>query len=333
MAGPVALDIMAGKSGVFVKDDDYSKTKLSVPPEVLELIFWHMDEGTFFIALKACRQFSEIGSTRKNLLHQVGRLPGLRPGLEDLYGRKLRKECYERASTSGCMASVLADIRTCKLPSGTMLSSSGFSENTPTKKCWSQCNHSQLALANNDNTINIYSLTDEDVRPTLTLDLHTTDNWNCPTRIAALAFSPIGDLVVLHEHGEYICYGDHKPSYHYIDAKFGPEHVCRIRKIYELTTFFGCNRDGRDSISCQTECRRGRVLALEDAIPIGLALASTGHASIAWKVDSPKTGCQYRIEIARTSKNAAMDVDSDLGDADGLSCKSFRRFSSDCVAL
>ena len=281
-----------------------------------------MDESTFFISLRTCRQFAQAGSTRKNLLHQSRRIPGLRPGLEDLCREDLRYECCRRASINGCMAWVLADIRRCNLPLGTMLSKSAFSTNTSAKACWNRSEDSRLALANKNGTITIYSLADDDVRPALTLDLNSLQNRDRSMEISALAFSHKGDLVVLHEQGENVCDHDGKGNYHYNVPDFeyhynvpdcGPPHTCRIRKIYELTTFYHCTDKAKDAISCQKDRRRSRILALEGARPIGIALARTGNASIAWEVKNKKSGHCYRVELITTSKNPAKDVISASG--------------------
>ena len=289
------------------------KNKLPLPLEILELIFWHMDESTFFISLWTCRQFVEAGSTRKNLLHQVHRLPGLRPGLGDLCNEDLRSECCRRASRSGCMAWILANIRRCDLPSGTMLSRSVFSTDTYFKACWNRSEDFQLALANRNGTITIYSLANEDVRPTLTLDLPNLYGRVHSPEISTLAFSQKGDLVVLHEPGKNVCDHDNKENYHYNIPDPGLPCTCRTRKTYELTTFYRCKNKARDSVSCQKDCRRSRVLALEGAKPIGIALASTGNVSIAWEVRNQKEGHCYRIDLIRTSKKPAEDVISVSG--------------------
>ena len=308
------------------------KTKLALPPEILELIFWHMDESTFFISLRTCRQFAEAGSTRKNLLHQIRRIPGLRPGLEDLGKEGLRHACYRRAATSGCMAWVLADIRRCNLPLGTILSKSAFSANTSIEAGWNRTQNSRLALANKNGTITIYSLADDDVKPVLTLDLRNPHDQDCSMLISALAFSRKGDLVVLHEQGEEIGVPERKGENHRDIPGFGLPHMRRTRKIYEMTTFYRCcydrerhNKHGQP-ISCHNGRRRSRILALEGAKPIGIALACTGNASIAWEVKNRKDGWCHRIELIRTSKRPAEDgvsASGNIQDDCDMTCESF----------
>ena len=299
-------------------------TKLPLPPEIMELIFRHMEESTFFVAVCTCQQFLAAGTTRQNLLRQVRRLPGLRPGLEDLYGSRLRAESFQRATESGCIAGVLADLRKCPIPAGTIVGKSAFSP-TVARKC-TQTNH-RLALANENGTIGIYELTEQagDVRLNFTLDLNDLDNRKWPVNIVCLAFSPKGDLAVLCEQGHSVCYPGHSVCghegyYRYHLPGFEPTPECVIRKIYELTTFYRCYDKQRDPVNCQTTCRRSRVLDMAEAKPIGIALASTGNVSIAWMEKFARSRTSevypfevsrtrdYQVELVRTSKKPATDA-------------------------
>ena len=276
-----------------------------------------MDEGTFFIALQTCRQFFEAGSTRKNLLRQVRRLPGMRPGLEDLHGVDLRRKSRQRASKSGCMAMVLADIWNCRLPSEAMPPKSVFSTSS------SRDEMSQLALANDNGTIDLYNLANDDVRQPLTLRLRIHNDRQHFPQIAALAFSPRGHLLVLHGQGEYICGSKHRGSLHLHLQNPECEHACRIREVYDLTIFYDCKRMGADAIGCQTKDYRSQILASEGATPVCLVFSCTGIASIAWKLEYLKPGRNYRIEVLTTRKLDGDDLiaSNGLRNPDGSTCK------------
>lgn len=63
--------------------------------EILQLICHHMDIDSFFVALQTCKPFFSIGQYRRLLLRQIGRIPGLRLGLENPDGPL--DECLSRA--------------------------------------------------------------------------------------------------------------------------------------------------------------------------------------------------------------------------------------------
>ena len=296
---------------------------LDLPNEVAERIFWHMDEGTFFISLQACRHFLEAGSTGKNLQRQVRRLPGLRSGLQNLHGDEFRRECRDRAFKSGCMAWAFADVSLCQLPSGTIMSKSVFFMDTSIEQHQSACTDAWLAVANDNGTISIYSLADNDVRQSLTLNLNTSQNWDRSTRVSALAFSSKGHLVVLQEQNEYVCESKSEGDLHCCRTEQGLGHACKVQRSFELMKFRGC-------INQEPSCSsRSHILPFEGEIPMGLALADSGKASIAWKMRiSEPRGIQYRIELVTTSENLDMDptrADDVLQDVDNSVCKSLQQ--------
>ena len=301
-------------SGLSIRQRPPRRTKLALPTEILGLIFWHMDESTFFIALRTCRQFRGTGGTRKNLLRQVRRIPGLRLGLEDLADEDLLHECCRRANFSGCMAWVLADIRKCDLPSGTMLSKSAFSSKPSITDASGNSSISlRLALANRSGVITVYSLTVDDVRPAATLDICMPDERTASMRIHTLAFSSKGDMIVLHDKGEAAIIPDPKDEHPEDLSSSVTPCPSQVRKIYELTTFYRCSYDtGKLSVHDMpikglTDRRRSRIIALAGAKPVGIALACCGNASVAWVVEYRKGEDRQRIQLIRTSKRPEGD--------------------------
>lgn len=270
---------------------------LNLPSEIVERIFWSMDESTFFISLHVCRQFLEVGSSLKNLQLQVSRLPGFHAELAYLRGIVYRTECHRAASTSGCMAWVLADIANTALPKGTLVSQSVIS--MPSSMCsQSAARDVHMALANEDGSINIYSLADNDVRYVTHLTLDYSEARDRPTRIARLAFSPHGDLLVLHGRNEQTRDNGSARESPYSKSEPGIADARQLRQSYELSTFCGCFGQRQSRECCNTKHRRYQISALEGATPMSLAHGRWGCASIVWCIKTPEVlGAQYRIEI------------------------------------
>lgn len=81
---------------------------LKMPGEMLHLICHHMDVDSFFVVLQTCKSFFTIGQYRPLLLRQIGRIPGLRLGLEDLDG--LLDEFLSRARKNCLAAGIFAEM-------------------------------------------------------------------------------------------------------------------------------------------------------------------------------------------------------------------------------
>lgn len=182
---------------------DSYEPSLPLPPEILELVFWHLDERSFFIALLTCKQFWVVGSSRRNLLRQILRIPGLRQGLKDLPARPLFQEFRRRALAAAFGANLWADVRGCQLPKGFSPSQSAF-----TTLCTSASPPHRSALVacpNRNGTIDVYHILLDDIRLIKTLSLQDFSTPSHPREFHALAFSHLGDLAIL--------YGNHKDAY------------------------------------------------------------------------------------------------------------------------
>lgn len=53
---------------------------LSLPPEILQNILYHMDAATCFVSLLSCTTIYEAAQTKRVLLRHLNRMPGLRLG-------------------------------------------------------------------------------------------------------------------------------------------------------------------------------------------------------------------------------------------------------------
>lgn len=299
---------------------------LNLPSEVLERIFWSMDESTFFISLYVCRKFLEAGSTRKNLRLQVRRLPGLHAELEYLRGIVFRTECQKVASTSGCTASILADIAKTAFPDGTLISRSVISRHP--SALWYQgalATDIYMALANEDGTIKIYSLADRDVRHVLILALDTFDAWNRPTKIARLAFSAEGDLLVLYERDEQVREGQLEVELPYSESESVVEGAPQIRNVYELSIFCGCFGHRPDRQCCNRKYRRYQIFAPEGAKPMSLAFGCSGVVSIAWGITNTKvSGLHCSIQLVLPTESideGSAEASNTESDPSNIKCK------------
>ena len=302
---------------------------LPLLPEILELIFWEMDASTFFIALQTCKQFAEAGSTRKNLLHQIRRIPGAQhsseSSIKDLCIAELRRRCCQDAARSGCMAGILADLRGCELPSGTIVSKSAFSAHIPVASSFSHAQKSHMALANEDGTITVYSLANKNTKLTLTLNPLNPSSPHTQTKIKLLAFSRNGDLVVLHGSGVRCC-EHHETADHYVKSQPGgatveSDDLCRITELFELTIFDHCTGESKSPAAhCRTP-RRSQVLSLYGAEPVNIALGCKGNVCIAWTARKSGNGHTYKIDYLR--KTTELRESLDPSDQCGETCKSF----------
>ena len=309
---------------------------LNLPSEVLERIFWSMDESTFFVSLHVCRKFLESGSTRKNLRFQVRRLPGLHAELEYLRGIVFRTECQRAASTSGCTASILADIVKTAFPKGTLISRSVISRHQST--IWDRnapATDIRMALANEDGTIKIYSLADRDVRHVLSLALDTAKAWDRPTKIAKLAFSAKGDLLVMYERDEQVLEGQLEVKPQSSESKPGVENAPDIRDVYEISIFCGCFGQRPSRQCCNEKFRRYQILAPKGARPMSLAFACSGVISIAWGIKTTKAKrlyCSIQLVVPTESiDEGSAEASNTEPDPSNIECKLTSIPSSDLV--
>lgn len=139
---------------------------LQMPREILQLICHHVEVDAFFVALQTCKAFAQAGRSRNLLLRQLGGIPGIRPGLEDLSTEVLLDEFLSRAKRNCVAAAVLADITLYSAFDGSSLARAVFS---------STCREHQprMAAVDGSDTMLVYELRRNSV--TLKLKLWPSD--------------------------------------------------------------------------------------------------------------------------------------------------------------
>lgn len=111
-----------------------SSTMLNLPLEVFQTITYHMDVATFYASLLTCKHFLHAAESRRNLLHHLYRIPGLKLGLEDQPTPSLLMQFRKRAAESACAAGVLADVTVYEQTGRRSLSCAAFSPANRSKK-------------------------------------------------------------------------------------------------------------------------------------------------------------------------------------------------------
>lgn len=105
------LDEGLQKEGVDAQLRREQSPLLSLPPELLENILYHMDAATCFVSLISCKRIFEAAQTKRVLLRHLNRMPGLRLGLDhNLATLNLLESFRRRATKSLCAAGILANI-------------------------------------------------------------------------------------------------------------------------------------------------------------------------------------------------------------------------------
>lgn len=245
---------------------------LGLPLEVFQTIIWYMDAGTFFASLLTCKQFLKAAQCKPNLLRHLYNIPGLRLGLEDLSTSELQLQFRKRAAESGCAAGVLADVTRFSQTSQISLSNATFSPASPSQPG----SHAHLATVHDGGIIHIYDLGKHHVRLKAELLIGPEDGNPHRLEVFGLAFSPGSrDLAVLYRQipGRKKLFGERG----FFDHR--PPGSC----LYKLVTFphVYMSTNGSFYDSHQPETREVTTSHIET--PVGLALASNGHACIAWK--------------------------------------------------
>ncbi len=245
---------------------------LGLPLEVLQTIAWYMDAGTFFASLLTCKQLFEAAKCRPNLLRHLYNFPGLRLGLEDISTSGLLLQFRKRAAENGCAAGVLADITTFSPTSQTSLSNAAFAPTNPSRSG----SPAHLATVHDGGTIHIHDIGKNHVRLEAELHIRSEDGNPLRMEVHRLAFSPGShDLAVLYRHipcqKEFFAKGgliDHRPP-----------RSC----LYKLVTFHHVHTSSKGFFYDSHLQETRDVTRLDTEVPVGLALASNGHACIAWK--------------------------------------------------
>lgn len=237
---------------------------LQLPPEILQTIAWHMDPGTFFVSLLACKTIYDAAKYRRNLLRHLHSIPGLRLGLEDLTTADLLLRFRKRAAASLCGAGVLADIsRYARADSVNSISMAVFSSGTP----------AQFATVHDPATVNVYELTAEHVRLKAELRIQSReDAGDHEMEVLKIAFSSTRDLAVLYNHKT-------------VPTKVSPfvdEEEIRTKCTLRLVTFHYCYSGMRGHFYSTDEQETTDISQDLGFEPAGLALASNGNFCISW---------------------------------------------------
>ena len=252
---------------------DQESALLDLPLEVFQTITWHMDVGTFFTSLLTCKHFLAAGQSRRNIFKHLNKLPGLRLGLDDLTTPDLLLLFRKRAAESGC-AAVLADITRYRPAPRTTVSNAVFSPANLSQPG----SLAQLATIHGDGILRIYDLAKHHVRLKAELHIRPEDENDSRIQILKISFSPSSrDLAALYRHRASSGSSLVSP---FIDnfSPFTPRH-----QIYKLVTFHRLHAETKNFFYSSHQ-QESRVIAIsEDEEPVGLALASSGNACIAWR--------------------------------------------------
>ena len=188
-----ALDASVGSTWGYIP-------ALPLPPEIVDRIFWHLDVGSYFVTLMTCKQFWVVASSRRNLLRQIQRIPGLRNGLENLSTRDLFIEFRRRACKAACGSEVMADVKGAPIPSGSIHSMSTMTT------FQSRLGRSTVVLAipHHDASVAIYSVSKDDVNLIETVR-YCGPNNQFDISIHALSFSRYDLLGVLYGQDDWCC--------------------------------------------------------------------------------------------------------------------------------
>ena len=209
---------------------------IPLPPEILETVFWYLDERSFFVSLLTCKQFWIVGSSRRNLLRQIKRIPGLRYGLEYLTTQQLFREFRRRAAQAAYGAEMLVDVKGCQTPRGSRHSLACMITCDLSSDATRVSLVSLLALPNQNGTIGIYKVTANDVSLVQTLSPRELFPIGLMIEVFALSFAPDGHLVVLCGHANYQCPCDKNPDLGQCLCLTTLESVCIYKAaIYELS--------------------------------------------------------------------------------------------------
>ena len=244
----------------------YYTEAIPLPPEVLELVFWHMELETFSTSLMTCKQFWVVGTSRRNLLRQIKRIPGFRHGLEDLSTQILFSEFRRRAANAACAAQISVDVYGRKAPVDSMLR-------------LAQMGHidkslALLAIPNTNGTVGIYVASKGDMELTHTFLLESHVDVDHRVQIFAVCFSDAGDLAILYNQQS----AANRKSSESLSHRHHSSNSCRTYKV----AMYSHHNTGSatDFVRCDK--------VLEDLemskhlTPSCMALASDGRPFIAW---------------------------------------------------
>ena len=246
------------------EEEKQPRNLISLPPELLQTVLWHMEPGAYFTALQTCKTFYADTVVRKLILHQISHLPGLRLGLDDLETPELFATFRKRAAWNAVAADVFSDVSQYEPISSESRMDKCAIVHGPVKPPY-------LAVPIDKQRINIYWLGSKFVRLKAE-GLKPRERKSKDLEIVHMAFSEGKDLAVL-----YSTRPTSRPR-----SLFEGRH--RSRRKYKLVTFLYTKTSNRSSFY-KNSMQETRDITADPgwALPVGLALANNGTACITWQ--------------------------------------------------
>ena len=257
-------DIRSQSDAPGEKEQKQPPNLMTLPPEILQNILWHMEPGAYFTCLQTCKTLHTDTGIRKLLLHQISHLPGLRLGLDDLRTDELFQTFRSRAARSAVAADVFSDISQYDPISPASRMNKCALVHGPIKPPY-------LAVPIDHQRINVYWLGSKFVR-LKAYDLKPRERKSKDLEIVHMAFSEGKDLAVLYST---------KPSSRQRSIFDGRP---RSKRKYKLVTFLYTKTSNRSSFY-KNSMQETRDITPDhsDALPVGMALANNGTACITWQ--------------------------------------------------
>ena len=261
-------------------EDIYLPPLLSLPLEILQLIQYHMDVGTFFISLLTCKRFLVAAASRPLVLQHLRNMPGLDLGLDALDHDQLLIEFRKRAAESGRAAGVLAHTLSFGASPGCLMSKSTF---TPHDPVYPRSKHMTVAVPHSSEIIQLYELFEDRVCRKEELHIRHEDGNENRMDILKMAFAPGSrDLAVLCYQKESIRY---RPPQCFTPEKLGGQGI-----YYKLIVFHRLNARQRGHFY-SSHIQETRDVALPKYLKIvAVALAPNGIAGISLHNGRPNGG-------------------------------------------
>lgn len=258
---------------------------LSLPPEILQTIGWHMDASAFYTSLLTCKRFMEVATCRPNILRHLYNLPGIQLGLNDIPTAQLLLVFRKRATECLCGAGVLADVRRWNpVPSMASFSKAIFSPGPPP----------QFATAQDFAMVRVYELTSHHVRLKAELQTYAWEAGDISALdIIKMAFSSSLDLAVL--------YRARKPIKKHKVSPFVDELAETDKQMLKLVTFPRLHTSSRGFFYSSHQQETRDIRCGIDVEPVGLAIASNGNACIAYKTPEARGSTEMWL-IGRNNK-------------------------------
>ena len=267
-----------------------------LPPELLQTIFWHMDPGTFFVSLFICKAFLEAAACKPLLLRHLRSLPGISLGLDDLYAQGLLMMFRKRASEQLLGAAVFADVAT--YSSDTLAKVGQWVLATDTTSHSAQAH---LATVQTNAVVRIYELNKHYVRLKTELKAHPRARLS-PTQssspfgvkvpqvigtadleVLKMAFSSHRDLAVLYRV---------KSTSEDVSPLVDDDAPTKDRMPLKLVVFHRAHSKMKGHFFSSDLQETRDIEYRVGSEPVGLGIAASGEACIAWHSDNEEDETQ-----------------------------------------